>query len=81
MKIHELEYSAREFCDEDYYDHSAILLPAYIEDLPLSDEIEFLKIMHKIIKIAPDISENTRAIFISHFFELLYKTDAVTGKL
>lgn len=80
VKIKELDFSMCELCSEDCFDYSTIILPAFIEDIPLSDELEILKIMHKIMKIAPDMCENTRAIFMSYFFELLYKTDAVTRK-
>jgi len=71
------------FCEitpRDCEDPSVLLLPAFLEDITLSDELEITKIAYKCIKQVPVNSESKYFAFSSAFFELLYKVDQITRK-
>lgn len=78
VRMSDFLFEPCEITESDCNDKSAILLPAFLEALPLSDELELIKILHKIIKSASSNSENGNAAFISAFFKLLYKIDLIT---
>ena len=64
--------------ETDLRDQSTLLLPAFLEDLPLSDEIDLIKTLHEIIKLSSKASEPETVAFTSVFFKLLYKIDRIT---
>ncbi len=78
VKFSDFTFQPREITESDYGDESSILLPAFLEGLSLSDELELIKILHKIIKLSSGNSEQKNLPFISAFFELLYKIDCIT---
>ena len=78
VKFSGLEYQSCKFIEADSTDKSVLLLPAFLEDLPLADELEIIKILHKIIRFSSNNSENENIAFISAFFNLLYKIDLMT---
>lgn len=75
VKFSDFMFEPCELTEADSCDKTKLLLPAYLEDLPLSDELDLIKTLHKIIKLSSNNSENENAAFISKFFELLYKID------
>lgn len=78
VKFSDFMFEPCEIIESDYNDKSVIILPAFLENLPLSDELDLIKTLHKIIKLTSNNSENENVAFISKFFELLYKIDFMT---
>lgn len=78
VKLSDFMFEPCELTEADCRDKTKLLLPAYLEDLPLSDELDLIKTLHKIIKLTLNNSENENVAFISNFFELLYKIDLIT---
>jgi AraC-like DNA-binding protein len=78
VKFSDFMFEPCELTEADSRDKTKLLLPAYLEDLPLSDELDLIKTLHKIIKLTSNNSENENVAFISNFFELLYKIDLMT---
>jgi len=78
VELSDFIFEPCEISEADLDDKTKLLLPAYLEGLSLSDEIEFIKILHEIIKWSSDNSENKRIAFISSFCNLLYKIDLIT---
>lgn len=73
-----------EFCDitrEDCFDESVILIPAVYGSLSVSDEIEFIKLLHNMIKYYNSNSESSRISFLSDFFSLLSRADLLTRQM
>lgn len=64
--------------ETDFEDKENVLLPSFLEDLPLADEIELIKTMHEIIKLSSSTSESEGLAFSSAFLKLLYKIDQIT---
>ena len=77
-KFSDFMFEACELTEADSRDKTKLLLPAYLEDLPLSDELDLIKTLHKIIKLTSNNSGNENAAFMSNYFELLYKIDLIT---
>ena len=67
------EYDYSDFTEADFKDDSFLLLPAFIENIPLVDELEIIKSLHKIIKYSSNYSENNKTATYSSFFYLLHK--------
>ncbi|MBE6738755.1 MAG: helix-turn-helix transcriptional regulator [Ruminococcaceae bacterium] len=65
------------FTEDDAKDTSYILVPAFISELSLSEELTFTKVLHKIIHLSTEISEAARTEFIGAFFDLLKKIDSL----
>ncbi len=78
VKFSDFMFVPCEIAESDCNDKSVIVLPAFLENLPLSDELDLIKTLHKIIKLTSNNAENENVAFISHFFELLYKIDFMT---
>ena len=78
VKFSDFMFEPREISESDCNDKSVIILPAFLENLPLSDELDLIKTLHKIIKLTSNNAENENVAFISNFFELLYKIDFMT---
>ncbi len=78
VRLSDFSFEPCEITDADCNDKSVILLPAFLEDLPLSDELDLIKTLHKIIKLCSNNSETENVAFISGFFKLLYKIDMIT---
>lgn len=78
VKFSDFMFEPREIAESDCNDKSVIILPAFLENLPLSDELDLIKTLHKIIKLTSNNAENENVAFISNFFELLYKIDFMT---
>lgn len=78
VKLSDFIFEPCELTEADRNDKTKLLLPAYLEDLPLFDELDLIKTLHKIIKSASNNSENENIAFISEFFNLLYKIDLIT---
>ncbi len=78
VKFSDYMFEACEITEADYSDKTILLLPAFLENLPLVDELEIIKILHKIIKLSSNNSENDNITFISAFFNLLHKIDIIT---
>lgn len=71
------------FCEitpDDCEDHSVLLLPAFLDDITLADQLDISKIAYKCIKQIPINSESRRLAFVSAYFELLHKIDQLTRK-
>lgn len=81
VRMEQFELVECALCCNDSFDRTVILLPALIEDIPPSDELEILKIMHEIIKFSNDASENAKVMFLSRFYALVYQVDALTRRL
>ena len=78
VKFSDFMFESCEIAESDRNDKSVIILPAFLENLPLSDELDLIKTLHKIIKLTSNNAENEKVAFISKFFELLYKIDFMT---
>ena len=78
VKFSDFMFEPCEIAESDCNDKSVIILPAFLENLPLSDELDLIKTLHKIIKLTSNNAENEKVAFISNFFELLYKIDFMT---
>ena len=78
VKFSDFMFEPCEIAESDCNDKSVIILPAFLENLPLSDELDLIKTLHKIIKLTSNNAENDNVAFISNFFELLYKIDFMT---
>ncbi len=78
VKFNNFMFEPCEITEADYSDKTTLLLPAFLENLPLADELEIIKILHKIIKLSSNNSENENIAFISDFFKLLHKIDIIT---
>ena len=78
VKFSDFMFEPCEIAESDCNDKSVIILPAFLENLPLSDELDLIKTLHKIIKLTSNNAENENVAFISNFFELLYKIDFMT---
>ena len=52
VKLSDFIFEPCELTEADRNDKTKLLLPAYLEDLPLFDELELIKTLHKIIKSA-----------------------------
>jgi len=76
----DFEKTFGEITPEDCKDYSVLLLPAFLEDITLSDELEITKTAYKCIKQMPINSESKRLAFISAYFELLCKVDQIARK-
>lgn len=77
VKLSDFMFEPCELTESDFSDNTKLLLPAYLEGLPLSEELELIKILHGIIKSSSKKSENENVAFISTFFKLLYKIDTI----
>lgn len=78
VKFSDFMFEPCEITEADCSDKTKLLLPACLENLPLYDELDLIKALHKIIKMASNNSENERVAFISDFLKLLYKIDFIT---
>lgn len=80
VRFSDLEKAFCQITPEDCEDPSVLLLPAFLEGITLSDELEITKTAYKCIKQVPINSESKYLAFTSAFFELLYKFDQITRK-
>lgn len=80
VSIINLEYTCCNITEADCEDASYLLIPLFIEQLPLADELDLIKSLHKIIKFSADCSESKNMAFYASFYELLYKVDLITRK-
>lgn len=78
VKLDDFTFEPCELTEADCSDKTKLLIPAFFEDLPLSDELDVIKTLHIIIKLTSKNSENENVAFISAFFKLLYKVDLIT---
>jgi len=78
VRLSDFKYEAREITEADLHDDQNLVLPAFLEDLPIYYELELTKALHKIIKLSSENSEKQRIALIAAFFELLYKVDEIT---
>ncbi len=80
VSIKNLEYTCCNITEADCEDTTCLLLPLFIEHPPLADELDLLKVLHKIIKFSADCSESKNMALYASFYELLYKIDNITRK-
>jgi len=78
VKLSGFTFEPCEITEADINDTSAILLPSFLEDLPLANELDLIKTLHKIIQLSSNHSESENIAFISAFFKLLYEIDHIT---
>ncbi len=78
VRLSDFKYETREITEGDLYDEENLILPAFLEDLPIYYELEVTKSLHKIIKLSSGSSENQKIAMTAAFFELLYKVDEIT---
>ena len=78
VKLSDFKYQACEITKKDFYDKTALILPAFLNELPINYEIELIKALHKIIKLSSSKSENQKIAMTSTFFKLIYEIDKMT---
>ncbi len=67
-----------DFTGADAKNFSYLLLPVFLPNLSLSEELTITKILHKIIHLSTQNGENIKIDFISAFFDLIKKIDDIT---
>lgn len=77
VELSDFIFETCEITEADCNDKTKLLLPAFLEKLPLADELDLIKVLHEIIKLSPNNLEND-VVFLSAFFKLLYKIDTIT---
>lgn len=77
VKLSDFIFETCEITEADCNDKTKLLLPAFLEKLPLADELDLIKVLHEIIKVSTNNLEND-AVFLSAFFKLLYIIDTIT---
>ena len=77
VRLSDFIFKPCEITEADCSDKKTLLLPAFLEDLLLADELGVIKVLHESIKLSANNPENDVA-FLSAFFKLLYKIDTIT---
>ncbi len=78
VRLSDFKYETCEITDGDLYDEKNLILPAFLQDLPIYYELELTKSLHKIIKLSSGNLENQKIALTAAFFELLHKVDEIT---
>lgn len=78
VRLSDFAYRSSELTETDCGDKTVLLLPAFLENVPLSEELDLIKTLHEIIKFYSKNSESENIACIATFFDLLYKVDMVT---
>ena len=78
VRLSDFKYKTCEISEGEIYDEENLILPAFLEDLPVYYELEITKSLHKIIKLSSGKSEKQKIALTAAFFELLYKVDEIT---
>lgn len=77
VRLRDFTYLPSELTKKDREDN-VLLLPAFLEDLSLYEELDLQKTLHEIIKFNSKNSESEDIACIATFFCLLYKVDMLT---
>ena len=67
VRLSDFNYQACEITEKDFYDETTLILPAFLEELPINYELELTKTLHEIIKFSSGKSENQKIALTSIF--------------
>ena len=78
VSLSDFKYQPCELVEADLSDETVLILPFYLEELPINYELEVIKKLHEIIKLSSDNSENRKIALASAFFNLICEIDKIT---